>query len=1095
MKYRRIMITMSLFTCLAATLPARAELIKTVELHDYLGVTWQHELVHYPLEFARGELKGAAVALVRPKSGPPIPSQVSDIVRHDDGSVKSCSVWFFADVPSNSAVQYMIKSGERSPTADGVTVKQTAQTIDISSGQPQPVAIRLPNGGASFDWPVAVTNVPGPVQALLLPSGRQAAFGRWDVPFRVKSWQAELVASGPLFAEVRVHYLFDSGYWTFIARVQQGCPVIQISEEFDTGDSGLKATTTDRFYSLVLNRTGFQPKQVFFGGRNDRDDRQDLLKDGALPEWIKRGPGQNNWFASPIQGFTLNISGADELYRLTGYPTVQPRLGCLLRLVEPGQESLGVVSLQTADWRNPLSLRLRTTAAGDLVLALPLQNYAQEWATDGFGRNSPNYTGLTRDVPSTTARRCYGIMLSPAEEENQQMLGSLFTWNSRLSAMPLDTIKDWVLEWPDPLAGAAWTNAVSVKGTNALAILRDRVWMKRTLGNLASCSMAYHFGYAKNQYPRILEVLDKPDLITADERREMRRLSAFTACEMNSIETFPLGAGFHLNNPNMTIMALEARAKSSLLVKDHPQFAAWGAWTRECLRDYIRRFTRDSGALYENAHYSLGVTLDDAAMANRILLDAGLGDAFDTDLFHRSIRFMFDWLTPPDPRFLGYRMIAPLGNCSYQSVPPDFGQHLVEYYQPRDPVFAGQIQWFANQTLPDNKKIKLVADVVPSLGSVHYRDYGVAFRHGFGTPYETFLYLYAGNCDGHYEWETDQMSYTLYAKGQPINLHFGNGYFPMFCRPWLRNRVSFNHELEVSERNPTKIIAAAFTPEAEYARACRDVDQLRPVVGEGPALDEKGRWTKEESKNWPAAPVAEDIPLTKWFRQILFLKDPDPKGPNYFVLRDDFGGTPTKPTDLSLWFLANGMTTNGGVYHFDGQCLVDMDVFVHTPADAPLETGRYGHAQQAYVRLVGFDPKYFPGGKLSETQMLLRVRQPAGKGYLVVLYPRLKEGDPAAAFTRVADNVVKVETPLATDYAFLNSNSFEFKDERVQFSGTAATVRFYKSGSIVVAGMEGKSEFRIAGKNFAGTGAFTVTITGDKVETKTFGAGSTVTAP
>ena len=65
----------------------------------------------------------------------------------------------------------------------------------------------------------------------------------------------------------------------------------------------------------------------------------------------------------------------------------------------------------------------------------------------------------------------------------------------------------------------------------------------------------------------------------------------------------------------------------------------------------------------------------------------------------------------------------------------------------------------------------------------------------------------------------------------------------------------------------------------------------------------------------------------------------------------------------------------------------------------------------------------------------------------------------------------------------------------MQFSGTAATVRFYKSGSIVVAGMEGKSEFRIAGKNFAGTGAFTVTITGDKVETKTFGAGSTVTAP
>ena len=171
MKYRSILVTATLFTCLSATLPVWAGLTRTVELHDSLGVTWQHELVHYPLEFSRGELKGTAVALVQPKSGQPIPSQVSDVVRHDDGSVKSCSVWFYADVPSNSAVQYLIKPGERGPAANGVTVKQTAQSIEISSGQPQPVAIRLPIGGASFDWPVAVTNVPGPVQALLFGLG------------------------------------------------------------------------------------------------------------------------------------------------------------------------------------------------------------------------------------------------------------------------------------------------------------------------------------------------------------------------------------------------------------------------------------------------------------------------------------------------------------------------------------------------------------------------------------------------------------------------------------------------------------------------------------------------------------------------------------------------------------------------------------------------------------------------------------------------------------------------------------------------------------------------------------------------------------
>jgi hypothetical protein len=76
--------------------------------------------------------------------------------------------------------------------------------------------------------------------------------------------------------------------------------------------------------------------------------------------------------------------------------------------------------------------------------------------------------------------------------------------------------------------------------------------------------------------------------------------------------------GFHLNNPNMSVMAVEARVKSSLLVKDHPLFKTWGAWTLAFLKDYNQRFTRESGSLYENAHYSLGVTLDWQAQANTL---------------------------------------------------------------------------------------------------------------------------------------------------------------------------------------------------------------------------------------------------------------------------------------------------------------------------------------------------------------------------------------------------------------------------------------------------------------------------------------------
>ena len=85
----------------------------------------------------------------------------------------------------------------------------------------------------------------------------------------------------------------------------------------------------------------------------------------------------------------------------------------------------------------------------------------------------------------------------------------------------------------------------------------------------------------------------------------------------------------------MSIMAVNARVKSSLLVKDHPMFEAWGAWTLEFMKDYLRRFTRDSGAPYECPHYTMGVTLTGLAESNEVLTDSGVGDAFDTKLFKK----------------------------------------------------------------------------------------------------------------------------------------------------------------------------------------------------------------------------------------------------------------------------------------------------------------------------------------------------------------------------------------------------------------------------------------------------------------------------
>ena len=66
---------LQLLACLTLAMPAMAGTTKTVELHDYLGVAWQHELVHYPLDFARGELKSEAVAWFSPKAASQFPAR------------------------------------------------------------------------------------------------------------------------------------------------------------------------------------------------------------------------------------------------------------------------------------------------------------------------------------------------------------------------------------------------------------------------------------------------------------------------------------------------------------------------------------------------------------------------------------------------------------------------------------------------------------------------------------------------------------------------------------------------------------------------------------------------------------------------------------------------------------------------------------------------------------------------------------------------------------------------------------------------------------------------------------------------------------
>ena len=1070
-----------------------AEPLGALSLSEPLGVAWQDQLVSHDLAFIPGVLDQPLVGARESDGDRQVPCQVTDVVRHRDGSVASIKVWLMVSMAPRESRELVFVRDATPVAAGGVEVTEEKDTLLITTDAPGRVGLRIPRGGANYEWPVPAGEVPAPVQGLLLPSGAMTGPGVLDLPLRVISWRAEIVNSGPLFVDARIRYEFVEGYWNCDLRVVAGRAMIRLAEEFNTGSATVAAKDVAGFFRLPLSGPAFAPETVFFGGFNRDGAFSSVVKDGKDEDLLKRAGVRTTWFASPVHGYRLSESAEGLHYCLSGYPANQDRLGGLLRAVGRGGDAVGFAGLATEAWRNPLPIRFVKDKKGGFSALFPVQKYSQDWGIDGFGDGSPNYTGMLEGVPADTCRRQVGIMLSREPDEQATRLKSLFQEARQDSVFAFDSVRRWNYDWKDPQAGKANAIETGPVAARVLAALEARLAFYLTYGNLGVFSMGLHHGFAHGQYADVKAAADAPESFTPEAYERFRRLLTFNAAFMNSTASFPYGTGFHLNNPNMTIMACEARFLSSLLVREHPDYHRWGTRTVHLLRAFFERFTRPSGAAYENPHYVFGATLGFIAPINEMMMANGLEDVFDTELFRKLIRFTFDWIGVPDPRFFGVRTVLPLGNTSYQSIPKTMSEPLIRYFKDRHPELAGQLQWVANQTYVEKERIAIVKDIVPDLKSVAYEGDGISFRHGFGTPYETLMRFRAGDCDGHYEWEADQMIYTLYAKGQPINLNFANGYFPMWCRPWLRNRVSFDMKFEISERNKTAVSAVAFSPEADYLHARRDVDQLG-VLTEYPDLDEKRKWTAKEQDGWTAMrAVPEDIPLVTWHRQIMFLKDADPKGPNYFVIGDNFGGTPTRPTDVNFWFLANSMERDGNLLHYDGQLDVDMDVFVHTPATFEPHTDSYGHQEQLYAALFTVDKAKHPGGRQWETQKLLRIRQAPGGGYLTVLYPRLKQDDPPARYKRLADHVVEVTTPRSRDVIMLRAFDFEYRDDALSFSGRSAAVRYGNDESIIVLNNEGRAVFALEGRTIKGEGPFRVTLKNGQAEAVPLGGSATVT--
>jgi hypothetical protein len=362
----------------------------------------------------------------------------------------------------------------------------------------------------------------------------------------------------------------------------------------------------------------------------------------------------------------------------------------------------------------------------------------------------------------------------------------------------------------------------------------------------------------------------------------------------------------------------------------------------------------------------------------------------------------------------------------------------------------------------------------------------------------------------HYE-DGDQGSWHLYAKGAPLSLDFSSQYGPMNWRPWLHNRISIDHKTDpmiLSEHDVDEFITTGL---ADFVSGRSVIDRLR-AMSETPY---------ETLPDGSSAGPEEKIPPVTWRRSVIFVKDSDLLGPNYFLIRDRLDSA-TRPADWSCWCLAESVRFDGRTARFQGQYRVDLDVVRIEPAAAAWVQDRspvpppptvaklsYGpgvagwpeacrNPPDAHPPVLSHDFTYLrpfwqkqnPGKPFEERQLCARIRLPAGQGCLMLLYPRRREGEEIPAVAPWAGGGAALSFRNARHFVLSMPGDAEVRADGVRAHAAAFAVRQSPSG-ISLALLRG-TRLSYQGLEIEGVGPVCLEVAGRRVRGEISGAARSV---
>jgi len=575
-------------------------------------------------------------------------------------------------------------------------------------------------------------------------------------------------------------------------------------------------------------------------------------------------------------------------------------------------------------------------------------------------------------------------------------------------AITIDSLDTWLPYWlktNDPEAGKALAAA-------ALDFVQASV------NEYFEQTRHYSFGFAPHHSPTMLAAANLGDAIlgsglwSADQEKRFRAQAAFLGYIVTRPDYWSPERGFAAN-PNMTTMVAAYQVALGCLLRSHPQAKSWvEAGLRELKDNELDTWSDSNGGWLEAPHYAMASY--DYIMGCFIMArNCGFADHLHDPKMKRVLEWFAKIIPPPDSRTQGWRHLPPIGNTYRFEPSGEFG-NAAFLWKEKDPAFAAQLQWMHRQQgSPTRPGVggrwpvmagyrslffdETLPEAVPAYGSELFPETGVVLRNRYASGNETMLYLIAGSHYQHYDY--DSGSITLWGKGEAIADDFGyHSRAPILEHSMVETPYSSGLNMRIETFAPS--------PEADYVRG----------------------------------------KLEGWTRQILFLKDEDPMGPNYFLITDTMLGA--APATWRLWLTGPNVALEPQAARFSGAGKVDADiVFLQPQAPEltvePLSRQVYGNGEdgvykQQTVTLHGLSAK-------------AKTRQ-----FAVVIYPRLK-GEAAPKIIPLAEGRgVKVEGGAWTDYLFQSDKAFHFQEGPLEFEGTMGAVRIRGGKGVLSLGGKGR---------------------------------------